>query len=106
QDWQSNQPGELGTLGTLMLYPAYRSFPETFANNENFLYTPWSHEDAICKLQKLFCNPELYTTRPMVDWIDGAIDRTLDIFQNNGEKWSRDTLDYRKYVSIPKYIWK
>lgn len=105
QDWQSNQPGELGTLGTLMLYPAYRSFPETFANNHNFLYIPWSITDAINKLENLFNNAEQYTTKPMVDWINGAIDRTIDIFEGNGEQWSRNSLDYRKYVSIPKYKW-
>lgn len=106
QDWQSNQPGELGTLGTLMLYPAYRSFPETFANNDDFLYTPWSHDSAISKLNKLFANPDLYTVEPMVTWINGAIDRTLDIFEGHGEQWSRNTLDYRKHVAIPKYSWK
>jgi len=105
QDWQSNQPGELGTLGTLMLYPAYRSFPETFGNSDKFLYVPWSHNSVIEKLKKMFSNPEDYDVTPMVNWIDGAIDRTIDIFEGNGEQWSRNTLDYRKYVSLPKYKW-
>lgn len=105
QDWQSNQPGELGTLGTLMLYPAYRSFPETFANNDNFLYVPWSHNSAISKLKKLFDNPDAYSMKPLVEWVNGAIDRTVDIFEGNGEQWSRNTLDYRKHVAVPKYTW-
>lgn len=106
QDWQSNQPGELGALGTLMLYPAYRSFPETFANSSDFLYTPWSIDSAIEKLQKLFDDPSKYSTAPMVEWIDGAIDRMVDILQGDGEQWSRNGNDYRKYVSAPKYSWK
>jgi len=103
QDWQSNQPGELGALGTLLLYPAYRSFPETFGNRDEFLYIPWSLDDAMSKLQKMFLHPENYDVKPIVEWIDGAIDRMLDILEGNGEQWGRNELDYRKYVTIAKY---
>lgn len=106
QDWWSNTISEMGALGGLALYPAYRSFPETFANNHKMLYVPWSMDDAIEKLQKMFYEPSKYDLTPLVDYADKAIDRTIDIFEGNGEEWARNTLDYRKHVAIPKYSWK
>ena len=50
QDWVSNTVSEADTLGSNVLYPAYRSFPETFANDATRLYVPWSLDDAICLL--------------------------------------------------------
>ena len=35
QDWVSNTVSEADTLGCNVLYPAYRSFPETFADDPN-----------------------------------------------------------------------
>ena len=37
QDWVSNTASEADALGTNCLYPAYRSFPETFANDAECL---------------------------------------------------------------------
>ena len=45
QDWVSNTVSEADTLGCNVVYPAYRSFPETFANDHTRLYMPWSKED-------------------------------------------------------------
>ena len=53
QDWVSNTVSEADALGTNVLFPAYRSFPETFANDETRMYVPWSGRDAIEKLKKL-----------------------------------------------------
>ena len=53
QDWVSNTVSEADTLGANVLYPAYRSFPETFANDPDRLYIPWSMDDALNKLEKL-----------------------------------------------------
>ena len=39
QDWVSNTVSEADTLGCNVVYPAYRSFPETFANDYSRLYT-------------------------------------------------------------------
>ena len=103
QDWVSNTVSEADTFGTITLYPAYRSFPDTFANNEKNMYIPWSINDASEKLEKIFYDPASYTTGKVSDWQNGTIDRTLDILEGNGEQWSRNSNDYRKYVSIPKY---
>ena len=46
QDWVSNTVSEADTLGCNVLFPAYRSFPETFANDPDRLYVPWSIDDA------------------------------------------------------------
>lgn len=103
QDWVSNTVSEADTLGTLTLYPAYRSFPEVFANNRDNMYIPWSIDDAIEKLDRMFANPAKYRTGGVSDWQNGTIDRTIDVFEGKGEEWSRNTLDYRKHVSVAKY---
>lgn len=103
QDWVSNTVSEADTFGTLTLYPAYRSFPEVFANNKDNMYIPWSLDDAIEKLEKMINTPEQFSTGKVSDWQNGTIDRTIDVLQGNGTQWARNTLDYRKYVSQPKY---
>jgi len=103
QDWVSNTVSEADTFGTLTLYPAYRSFPEVFANNEQNMYIPWSIDDAAARLEKMFVSPTKYTTGAVSDWQNGTIDRTLDVFEGKGEQWARNTSDYRKHVAKPKY---
>ncbi len=103
QDWVSNTVSEADTFGTIALYPAYRSFPEVFANNADNMYIPWSMDDAIARLTKIFANPSAYKTGAVSDWQNGTIDRTLDVFEGNGEEWARNTNDYRKHVSKAKY---
>jgi hypothetical protein len=105
QDWVSNTVSEADTFGTLQLYPAYRSFPEVFANNAANMYIPWSLNDAAEKLEKMFSNPTRYVTGKVSDWQNGTIDRTLDVFEGKGEEWSRNSLDYRKHLATPKYNW-
>ena len=103
QDWVSNTVSEADTFGTLTLYPAYRSFPEVFANNAKNMYIPWSVEDAAERLTAMFRNPESYATGAVSDWQNGTIDRTLDILEGYGIKWARNTNDYRKYVAWEKF---
>jgi hypothetical protein len=105
QDWVSNTVSEADTFGTLTLYPAYRSFPEVFANNPKNMYIPWSLDDAAEKLEKMFVNPASYETGKVSDWQDGTIDRTLDIFTetNDYKQWERNSVDYRKHVTKAKY---
>ena len=43
QDWTSNTVSEADALETNVLYPAYRSFPEVFANDETRMYVPVSY---------------------------------------------------------------
>lgn len=102
QDWVSNTVSEADTLGCNVLYPAYRSFPESFANDRDRLYIPWSMEDAIRKLMVLLTRPHANMGR-ISDWTDGTIDRICDILQGTGEQWLRDSVDYRKHTHENKY---
>lgn len=103
QDWVSNTVSEADTFGTLTLYPAYRSFPEVFANNAKNMYIPWSIEDAQNRLHDMIINPESYKTGDVSDWQDGTIGRTIDVLGGNGEQWARNGNDYRKYVAASKF---
>jgi glycosyltransferase involved in cell wall biosynthesis len=102
QDWVSNTVSEADTLGCNVLYPAYRSFPETFANDRDRLYIPWSQEDAYQKLNILLMRPHTNIGK-ISDWTDGTIDRMIDIITGNGEQWRRDGRHYRDSVSESKY---
>ena len=102
QDWVSNTVSEADTLGSNVLYPAYRSFPETFANDHTRLYVPWSLEDAMSKLNTLLQKPHAQQGR-ISDWTDSCIDRIVDILEGSGEQWRRMATDYRKHTHESKY---
>jgi len=102
QDWVSNTVSEADSLGCNVLYPAYRSFPETFANDHTRLYVPWSLEDAITKLEKLLDAAHPSMGR-ISDHNDGTIDRIIDIMTGCGEQWLRMSTDYRKHTHESKY---
>ena len=102
QDWVSNTVSEADTLGCNVLYPAYRSFPETFANDPNRLYIPWSIDDAYIKLRNLLEQPH-HNMGLISDWNDGTIDRIVDILEGNGEQWNRSGNRYRDHVPGNKY---
>jgi glycosyltransferase involved in cell wall biosynthesis len=102
QDWTSNTVSEADALGTNVLFPAYRSFPEIFANDHTRMYIPWSKEDAMNKLYDLLQNPHKDIGK-ISDWTSNTIDRYIDIMQGNGEQWRRDTNRYRDYVAERKY---
>lgn len=102
QDWVSNTVSEADALGCNVLYPAYRSFPETFANDHERMYVPWSIDDAIAKLDVLLKKPHENMGK-ISDWTDGTIDRICDILEGKGEQWRRDSYDYRKHTREAKY---
>jgi hypothetical protein len=113
QDWVSNTVSEADTLGCNVLYPAYRSFPETFANDHERLYIPWSLEDAINKLERLIRKPHANIGN-ISNWTDGTIDRICDIMETAGTvaedgmsckagQWRRMSTDYRKHTHESKY---
>jgi len=113
QDWVSNTVSEADTLGSNVLYPAYRSFPETFANDYSRLYVPWSIEDAMTKLWGSLQSPSPNMGK-ISDWTDGTIDRICDILETAGtvaedgmeckaQPWRRMSTDYRKYTHESKY---
>ena len=102
QDWVSNTVSEADALGCNVLYPAYRSFPETFANDNERMYIPWSLDDALLKLERLLEQPHPNLGR-ISDWNDGTIDRICDILEGNGEQYLRMSTDYRKYTRETKY---
>jgi hypothetical protein len=113
QDWVSNTVSEADTLGCNVLFPAYRSFPETFANDHSRLYVPWSIDDAITKLMPLLMEP--HPNQGLIsDWTNGTIDRIVDIMQTAGTvsengpgcsvgKWFRGGNRYRDLAATPKY---
>ena len=102
QDWVSNTVSEADALGCNVLYPAYRSFPETFANDYTRLYIPWSIEDALDKLEKLLKKPH-EKMGAISDYNNGTIDRIIDILEGGGDKYLRMSTDYRKYTRESKY---
>jgi hypothetical protein len=102
QDWVSNTVSEADTLGANVLYPAYRSFPETFADDPNRLYVPWSIDDAYHKLENLLQAPH-HNMGLISDWTDGTVDRIVDILEGSGEQWNRAGNRYRDHVSQAKY---
>ena len=102
QDWVSNTVSEADSLGCNVLYPAYRSFPETFSNDHTRLYIPWSIEDAEAKLIPLLYNPSPNLGK-ISDRNDGTVDRIVDILQGNGEDMLRMGVDYRKHTRESKY---
>jgi len=101
QDWVSNTVSEADTLGCNVLYPAYRSFPETFANDHTRLYIPWSLDDAMTKLKTLL--KWNHNTGDISNWTDKTIDRIVDIIEGKGEQWLRMSTDYRKHTRESKY---
>ena len=102
QDWVSNTASEADALGTNCLYPAYRSFPETFANDAECLYIPWSTVDADTKLIKLLNKPRENLGK-LSDWTNGTIDRCLDIMLEDSSQWYRGGIRYRNHVPESKY---
>ena len=101
QDWVSNTVSEGDTLGCNVLYPAYRSFPETFANDASRLYVPWSIEDAMNKLYTLLIEPHENMGK-ISNYNDKTIDRICDIFEGD-TSGLRMAKDYRKYTRESKY---
>jgi hypothetical protein len=102
QDWVSNTVSEADTLGCNVLYPAYRSFPETFADDPNRLYVPWSIDDAYHKLENLL--QVLHHNQGLIsDWNNGTVDRVVDIITGSGEQWNRAGSRYRDHVGQAKY---
>ena len=102
QDWVSNTVSEADALGCNVLYPAYRSFPETFANDYSRLYVPWSIEDALDKLEKLLAKPSEHIGK-ISDYNDGTIDRIIDVLEGKGDTMLRMSTDYRKHTREGKY---
>jgi hypothetical protein len=102
QDWVSNTVSEADALGCNVIYPAYRSFPETFANDHTRMYVPWSKIDALNKMNHAIYNPNPYMGK-ISDWTDKTIDRICDILEGKGEQWLRMTTDYRNHTREAKY---
>jgi glycosyltransferase involved in cell wall biosynthesis len=104
QDWVSNTVSEADALGCNVVYPAYRSFPETFANDYTRLYTPWSKEDAVRKIMQGLLEPSPNMGK-ISKWTDGTIDRMIDIMEGSFKHntWLRSGNRYRDHVAEGKY---
>lgn len=106
QDWVSNTVSEADTFGTRTLYPAYRSFPEVFANDARNMYIPWSVHDAATKLIQML-DPEYDIVVGRVSDIqDCSIQNTIDIFYQTDQGLARNNPSYRKNVAVPKWYTK
>lgn len=104
QDWVSNTVSEADALGTCLLFPAYRSFPEVFANHHENMYVPWSIGDAVNKLKAiLFEGAGQNIVGHISTYQDQTISRTLEILQGKGSQYARNGNDYRKHVAAPKW---
>lgn len=77
QDWVSNTVSEADALGCNVVFPAYRSFPEAFANDHTRLYIPWSIEDATQKLVNALAAPSPNMGN-ISDYQDKTIERTIN----------------------------
>jgi glycosyltransferase involved in cell wall biosynthesis len=102
QDWVSNTVSEADALGCNVLYPAYRSFPETFSDDLNRLCVPWSIDDAFHKLENLLMEPH-HNQGLISDWTNGTVDRVVDIMTGQGGQWLRTGARYRDHVAHEKY---
>lgn len=98
QDWVSNTVSEADALGCNVVYPAYRSFPETFGNDASRLYIPWSKENAVEKILAGLEKPSPLQGE-ISNWNNGTIDRMIDIMQGNGKQWLRSGNRYRDHVA-------
>lgn len=104
QDWVSNTVSEADALECNVLFPAYRSFPETFADDAERLYIPWSQQDAVNKMIPLLREPHRNIGK-ISTWTSGTMDRILDIMltARGRETWYRGDNRYRDHVSQSKY---
>lgn len=108
QDWVSFTGIEADTLGTMTVYPAYRSFPETFNNNHHHLYVPWSTQSAAQRVHTVFdCvaaqRTDQFDIGALSSYQSGTIDRMLDAMTGS-DQWLRsaDDLGYRRHVAEVK----
>jgi hypothetical protein len=72
------------------------------------MYVPWSIDDAIHKLQKMFSaidDKDLspYNVGKISEFQNGTIDRTIDVMTGNGEQYARNDWDFRRHVARAKY---
>jgi len=110
QDWVSNTVSEADTLGTQTLYPAYRSFPEVFANDPSHMYLPWSVKDAAHKLIALV-NRKHQKLGLVSDYQNESIGRTISVLKHGrdsaymvtGGTTLHQKTEYRELVSQPNF---
>ena len=72
------------------------------------MYVPWSLDDAIEKLTKMFDNISFddlscYNLGKISDYQNGTIERTLKVISGMGVDYGRDRQWYRRRVSEAKY---
>ena len=76
QDWYSNTISEADALGTNVVAPAYRSFPEALENDATRLYVPWSVDQAADRILENLKKPSVNQGR-ISKYADRSIERSL-----------------------------
>lgn len=104
QDWVSFTAIEADALGTMTVYPAYRSFPETFSNNETHLYVPWSLQSASDLIENTLVRITLGDTDEfrigdVANYQSGTIDRMIDVMAEGTTRHLRIGDHYRRFVN-------
>lgn len=98
QDWVSNTASEGDALGCNLVFPAYRSFPETFNNDVQRLYTPWSVGHAAQKILENLDAPQLGQGK-LAKHTSGTMKRIIEICQGKGERFNRSGNNYRSKIN-------
>jgi len=96
QDWVSNTVSEADTFGCNLVFPAYRSFPETLFNDKDSLYIPWSVDSAVEKVFKQLRRPA-YIQGKVSDYQNETIERSLCVMDpdKDSSEFFRGTKNYR-----------
>lgn len=105
QDWVSNTVSEASALGTMQLYPAYRSFPEVFDNDHQFMYIPWSVDHAVERVIDIVQreNVPIASIGRVANRQNQSIDKAIQVMCGTGQWMARNNDSYRLFVAGPDY---
>lgn len=108
QDWIAFTNLEADALGVHTISPAYKGMPETFSNNVDHLYIPWSKESAInlimSSIDKINNNQyQSFNIGHLSAYCDNTIQRQIECMTDNGAQYERSGTSFRQYTSTTKY---
>jgi glycosyltransferase involved in cell wall biosynthesis len=109
QDWIAFTNLEADALGLHTVSPAYKGMPETFSNNIDHLYVPWSVDSAVDRLLTSIKKIESqeyssFNIGKLSAYCDDTYSKQLDCMVNGvNSKYYRGNSDYRHLVNSIKY---